>query len=145
MVYLIAVLDQSDIEGIGRQMPSGTGVDASLVGDGSTATRKRKKRGKYKKIKNNNDNNNTNIASVIETIGNSESRLNALEILIKYGTAEEKRQALAKVRTLAYQKTNTTCTASEAASNAAPEAEEDAEAAAEEESCAGSEDSDGSL
>jgi hypothetical protein len=55
---------------------------------------------------NNNENNNKNIASVIETIGNSESSLNSLEILIKYGTAEEKMQALAEVRTLAHQKTN---------------------------------------
>ena len=90
MVYSIAILDQSDFEGIGRQMPSGTGVDASLAGDGSTATRKRKKRRKYKKKNNNNENNNNNIAMVIETIGNSESRLNALEFLIKYGTVEEK-------------------------------------------------------
>ncbi len=40
MVYSIAVLDQSDFESMGRQMPEGTGVDASLAGDGSTATRK---------------------------------------------------------------------------------------------------------
>ena len=50
MVYSIAVLDQSDFESMGRQMPEGTGVDATLAGDGFTATsRKQKKRGKYKK------------------------------------------------------------------------------------------------
>jgi len=45
MVYSIAVLDQSDFEGIGRQMPSGTGVDASLAADSSTTARKRKNAG----------------------------------------------------------------------------------------------------
>jgi len=48
MAYSIAILDQCDFEGISRQMPSGTGVDASLA-DGTTASKKRKKRGKYKK------------------------------------------------------------------------------------------------
>jgi hypothetical protein len=101
MVYSIAILDQSDFDGIGRQMPSGTGVDASLA-DGSTVTRKRKKRGNYKKHNNDNNSTNNNIASVIETIGSSESRLKALQILIEFGSAEEKVQALAKVRSLAY-------------------------------------------
>jgi hypothetical protein len=78
MVYSIAILDQSDFESIGRQMPSGTGIDASLA-DGSTSTRKRKKRGNYRNNNNNNNNNDNNntgsIASVIESIGSSESRL----------------------------------------------------------------------
>ena len=147
MVYSIAVLDQSDFESMGRQMPEGTGVDASLAGDGSTATsRKRKKRGKYKKHNNNNiDNNNNNIASVIETIGNSESRLKALQILIEFGGAEEKMRALAEVRSLAYQTSVTTSTLPGAASTTAVGAEAAVNDAAEEESCTGSEDSVGSL
>jgi len=48
MVYSLAILDQSDFESIGRQMPSGTRVDASLA-DGTTNTKKRKRRGEYKK------------------------------------------------------------------------------------------------
>ncbi len=59
MVYSIAILDQSDFEGIGRQMHSGTGVDASLV-DGSTGTKKRKKRGSTK--------NTTIITTIIITV-----------------------------------------------------------------------------
>jgi hypothetical protein len=157
MVYSIAVLDQSDFEGIGRQMPSGTGVDASLAADSSTTARKRKKRGKYNKSpntttnNNNNYNNNNNIASVIETIGNSESRLAALRILIEFGTAEEKTQALAEVRSLAYRNPVTTTTVSEVASNTAADgeatSEEVAAGANNEASCTGSEDedSDGSL
>jgi hypothetical protein len=43
MVYSIAILDQSDFESIGRQMPLGTWIDASLAVDSSTATKKRKK------------------------------------------------------------------------------------------------------
>jgi hypothetical protein len=102
MVYSIAILDQSDFESIGRQMPSGTGVDASLA-DGTTNTKKRKRRGKYKKKDqhNGNNNDNNNLATMIEGIGNSESRITALRILIEFGTAEEKRQALAEVRSLA--------------------------------------------
>jgi len=157
MVYSIAVLDQSDFEGIGRQMPSGTGVDASLAADSSTTARKRKKRGKYNKSpntttnNNNNYNNNNNIASVIETIGNSESRLAALRILIEFGTAEEKTQALAEVRSLAYRNPVTTTTVSEVASNTAADGEATSEELAaeanDEVSCTGSEDedSDGSL
>jgi hypothetical protein len=53
---------------MGRQMLEGTGVDASLAGNGFTATsRKQKKHGKYKKHNtNNNKINNNNIALVIK-------------------------------------------------------------------------------
>lgn len=89
--------------------------------------------------------------SVIETIGNSESRLAALRILIEFGTAEEKTQALAEVRSLAYRNPVTTTTVSEVASNTAADgeatSEEVAAGANNEASCTGSEDedSDGSL
>lgn len=106
MVYSIAVLEQKDFESIGRQMPSGTGVDASMDGDTGRG-QKRKKRGKYKKKndtgnKSGNDNNN-GIAAVIESIGNHESKLSALRLLIEFGNATEKRQALLEVKKLAYQ------------------------------------------
>jgi hypothetical protein len=145
MVYSIAILDQSDFEGIGRQMPSGTGVDASLA-DRSTVARKRKKRGTYKKHNNNNNNNNystnNNIASVIETIGSSKSRLKALQILIEFGSAEEKIQALAEVRSLAYQKPDPISAPSDAASITVEDAVAAANDAAADESCTGSEDED---
>jgi hypothetical protein len=145
MVYSIAVLDQSDFESMGRQMPEGTGVDASLAGDGSTATRKWKKCGKYKKHNNNNKINNNNIASVIKTIGNSESRLKALQILFEFGGAEEKIWAFAEVRSLAYQTPATTSTWSEAASDTAAETEAAVNDADKEKSCTGAHDSVGSL
>lgn len=152
MVYSIAILEQSDFESIGRQMPSGTGIDASLA-DGSTSTRKRKKRGKNHKNNNNNVNNNNagSIASVIASIGNSESRLQALRILIEYGTPAEKRDALAEVRAMAQLTTATASMASGAGTNAAENSaatSEDVTAEANDEaSCTGSEDedSDGSL
>ena len=152
MVYSIAILDQSDFESIGRQMPSGTGIDASLA-DGSTSTRKRKKRGKNHRNNNNNVNNNnaSSIASVIASIGNSESRLQALRILIEYGTPAEKRDALAEVRAMAQLTTATASMASGAGTNAAENSaatSEDVTAEANDEaSCTGSEDedSDGSL
>jgi len=103
MVYSLAILDQSDFESIGRQMPSGTRVDASLA-DGTTNTKKRKRRGEYKKKDHHNgyNNDNNNLATVIEGIGNSESWIAALCILIEFGMVEEKRQALAEVRSLAF-------------------------------------------
>jgi hypothetical protein len=90
-------------ESIGRQMPSGTEVDVSLA-DGTTNTKKSKKRGNYKKKdqQNGNNNDNNNIATVIESISNSESQIAALCILIEFGKKEEKRQALAEVRSLAF-------------------------------------------
>ena len=152
MVYSIAILEQSDFESIGRQMPSGTGIDTSLA-DGSTSTRKRKKRGKNHRNSNNNVNNNNagSIASVIASIGNSESRLQALRILIEYGTPAEKRDALAEVRAMAQLTTATASMASGAGTNAAENSavtSEDVTAEANDEaSCTGSEDedSDGSL
>ena len=152
MVYSIAILEQSDFESIGRQMPSGTGIDASLA-DGSTSTRKRKKRGMNPRNTNNNVNNNNagSIASVIASIGNSESRLQALRILIEYGTPAEKRDALAEVRAMAQLTTATASMASGAGTNAAENSaatSEDVTAEANDEaSCTGSEDedSDGSL
>jgi len=152
MVYSIAILEQSDFESIGRQMPSGTGIDASLA-DGSTSTRKRKKRGKNHRNSNNNVNNNNagSIASVIASIGNSESRLQALRILIEYGFPAEKRDALAEVRAMAQLTTATASMTSGAGTNAAENSaatSEDVTAEANDEaSCTGSEDedSDGSL
>jgi hypothetical protein len=53
MIYSIAVLDQSDFEGIGRSMPEGTGLDNSVTAAGTSAhARKRKKRGPYNKNNN---------------------------------------------------------------------------------------------
>jgi hypothetical protein len=54
MIYSIAVLEQADFDGIGRQMPKGTGADNSVaVADADTETtqarKKRKRRGPYKK------------------------------------------------------------------------------------------------
>lgn len=105
MVYSIAVLEEGDFDSIGRQMPSGTGVDASMDGAATTG-KKRKKRGKYKKHnkRNNNDDaaNNNTIATVIESIGSNEARMSALRLLIEFGSAAEKRQALQEVKALAY-------------------------------------------
>jgi hypothetical protein len=103
MAYSICVLDVVDFEGIGRQMPSGTGIDASL--QGSTAGKARGKHGKNNKGKKNNNKvpkrkENQQIAQVIESIGNTESRLAALQIIIEFGSAEDKRKALSEVQAL---------------------------------------------
>jgi len=152
MAYSIAILDQCDFEGISRQMPSGTGVDASLA-DGTTASKKRKKRGKYKKWDNNKNNSSTtnNIALVIENIGNSEARVSSLHILIEYGALEEKWQALAEIRNLVYKETATMSTvtnmevAAEAASLEIVDTESASAEEAEEGSSKASETSNGTL
>ena len=153
MAYSIAILDQCDFEGISRQMPSGTGVDASLADGTTTASKKRKKRGKYKKRDNNNNNSSTNnnIALVIENIGNSEARVSSLHILIEYGALEEKWQALAEIRKLVYKETATMSTvtnmevAAEAASLEIVDTESASAEEAEEGSSKASESSNGTL
>jgi hypothetical protein len=144
MVYSIAILDQSDFESIGRQMPSGAGVDASLT---STSSKKRKKRGKYQKNNNKSNNNGTTeqLATVIQSLGTNESRLAALRILIEFGSASEKRQALSEVRSLAYQAASTTSSIPVSSVEVGPVGGDGAGGTAATESSGYSENSDGSL
>jgi hypothetical protein len=147
MVYSIAVLEEEDFDSIGRQMPSGTGVDASMDGAATTG-KKRKKRGKYKKHNKRNGyddaaNNNT-IATVIECIGSNEARMSTLRLLIEFGSAAEKRQALQEVKALAYRQAGnaaSTTTSSEGNDLAA----EEEDGAGTLSSSTSSDDSDGSL
>jgi hypothetical protein len=44
MIYSIAVLELSDFEGMGRKMPKGTGVDATVNNGARASHRNRKKR-----------------------------------------------------------------------------------------------------
>jgi hypothetical protein len=82
MVYSICTMDLVDFEGIGRQMPKGTGIDASL--DDGKSVKGKKSRGKYNKTQGNNNKNKRNLtqqhhlAEVIQTLGHSESKMAAL-------------------------------------------------------------------
>jgi len=92
MVYLICILDLVDFEGIRWQMPEGTGIDASLQQRSST---KRKWQKKNKKKNNNKKKNSVQgeeqqLAEKIQGIGNSESSLAALRLMMEIGSREEK-------------------------------------------------------
>jgi hypothetical protein len=49
MIYSIAVLELSDFEGVGRKMPKGAGVDAT-VRNGAQAPRHERKKQKVTKV-----------------------------------------------------------------------------------------------
>jgi hypothetical protein len=81
MIYSIAVLDQSDFEGVGRSMPEGTGLDNSVATAGTSAhARKRKKHGPYNKNnkkKKNSPNNDAMLAALRQGM-QTEAKLSAL-------------------------------------------------------------------
>jgi hypothetical protein len=47
MVYAISLLDISDLESIGRKMPNGTGIDASVDGAAKAERHKKRKRNRH--------------------------------------------------------------------------------------------------
>ena len=98
MVYSIAVLEQSDFESIGRQMPKGTGIDSSVAGASNT-TKKRKKRGKYKKkAQENNNNRESNVLlSALQGGTQTEAQMAALRMMLEFGSADQKRKAMAEI------------------------------------------------
>jgi hypothetical protein len=86
MVYLICILDLVDFEGIRWQMPEGTGIDASLQQRSST----KRKWQKNNKKKNSVQGEEQQLAEAIQGIGNSESSLAALRLMMEIGSREEK-------------------------------------------------------
>jgi hypothetical protein len=50
MIYSIAVLEESDFDSIGREMPKGTGVDSTLC-EGTKAPKRKKNKTKKNKNK----------------------------------------------------------------------------------------------
>jgi hypothetical protein len=101
MVYSIALLDQTDFEAIGRQMPKGTGVDNSVAGAASAAPTK--KRGKYrKKQKTSNDSSDNNLLfKALEEGTRSETKLSALKLILQYGSTSQKANAMKEVNRIA--------------------------------------------
>jgi hypothetical protein len=90
MIYSIAVLDLVDFEGIGRKMPKGTGVDAT-INNGAQSSRHRTKRRKTT-----NRNKADSSGSIIEMLKDGDKKdqqLVALRIFFESGTAEEKQLA----------------------------------------------------
>jgi hypothetical protein len=90
MIYSIAVLELSDIEGIRKKMPKGTGVDAT-VNNGAQGARHQKK-----KCKVNNKGSISSHSDIIDMLREGDQKdqqLVALCIFFESGTSEEKKLA----------------------------------------------------
>jgi len=110
MIYSIAVLEQADFDGIGRQMPKGTGADNSVaVADADTETtqarKNRKKRGPYKKRPaNNNTVDDDGMMKALREGTQTEAKLSALRLLLEYGSEEQRKKAMKQIDAVAYGK-----------------------------------------
>jgi len=87
MIYSIAVLELSDFEGMGRKMPKGTGVDATVNNGARASHRNRKKR----KVANKGSN--SEIVDLLKEGDKRDQQLVALRIFFESGTADEKKMA----------------------------------------------------
>jgi hypothetical protein len=98
MIYSIAVLDICDFDAIGRKIPKGTGVDAT-VDNGATAPKhKKRKRPAGKTV--------DSTATLVQAFENSEIREDwryALKVLLEFGTATEKVRAQKELSKLAFE------------------------------------------
>ena len=106
ILYSIAVLEEGDFNEMGREMPKGTGIDNSILGDdnativGSLAATPKHRRGPYKKkAKKDSD----GVAKAIAVANKDEKQLRALQLLLRYGTAADKAKALASIRAMSEQ------------------------------------------
>ncbi len=102
MVYSIAVLEQSDFESIGREMPKGTEIDDSVAGT-SAAAKKRKKHGKYnKKAKGSNKNSeNKLLVNALQGGTKTEMQMAALCMMLEFGSVTQKNTAMEEVERFA--------------------------------------------
>jgi len=103
MIYSIAVLEQSDFESMGREMPKGTGIDSSVAGPAATG-KKRKKRGKYKKKdkKNNKDSDSSLLVDVLQGGTRTEAQISALRLMLEFGSNQQKINAMKEIEKIAF-------------------------------------------
>ena len=83
MIYSIAIMDISDFQAIGRKMPSGTGVDATIDNNAVVPEHKKRKR----KSKNNESKKAASIAHVMEVGDAREAKISMLKVLLQFGTS----------------------------------------------------------
>ncbi len=103
MIYSIAVLEQSDFESIGREIPKGTGIDSSVAGSYTTA-KKRKKCGKYnKKAKATNKNNSESnlLLNALQGGTQTDAQMQALRLMLEFGSATQKSNAMKEIERIA--------------------------------------------
>ena len=85
---------------MGRQLPSGTGRDSSILGEDDAVVSKDKrtaKRGPYNKNKKKQKSEEHSISKVLKSSSKREEGMKALELLLQYGTAEQKEKARTKL------------------------------------------------
>jgi len=89
MIYSIAVLELSDFEGIGRKMPKGAGVDATVNNGAQAGRHQRKKRKSSKSTLDSYG----SIVDMLREGDKKDQQLVALRIFFECGNTEEKKMA----------------------------------------------------
>jgi hypothetical protein len=108
MIYSVSVLDLCDLESIGRKMPKGQGIDAS-VADGTLAPKhKSKKRSRSKKEVAAVEvaQSHRSIVSAIEKADEREAKMSALRMFLEFGSSEEKLKARQELALIAFRRTS---------------------------------------
>jgi hypothetical protein len=90
MIYSIAVMDLCDFEAIGRKMPKGTGVDAT-VDNGALVPKHKPKRRKTKAAEV--ATGHGGILKVLELGDVQETKMKALRMLLEFGSHTDKQKA----------------------------------------------------
>ena len=115
MIYAIAVLDICDFEAIGRKMPKGTGVDATVDNGAVVPKHKKRKRHPVKKTEASGIDVTHSLLRAFESSDVREDKRHALKVLMEFGRPKEKQRARKELNKLAF-------------GNAAPESDSDDDA-----------------
>ncbi len=115
MIFSIALLDIYDFESIGRKMPKGTGVDAS-INDGSVARKHKVRRcvNVAVKGKENKQPRTDALASALAVGSVREAKMSALRMFLEFGSSAEKLKAKQELHLIAYGAEKTTFTSNAA-------------------------------
>jgi len=98
MIYSIGVLDLCDFESIGRKMPKGTGVDATVEnGAVVPAHKKKKRRGTHNAI-----DHSSQIVSMLAAGDEREAKISALRLFLEFGSEKEKKKAKRELAAIAF-------------------------------------------
>ena len=116
MIYSVAVLDLCDFESIGRKMPKGQGVDAT-VNDGTLAPKHKSKKRSAKKERTAASKSQKCIVAAIEKADEWEAQMAALKLFLRFGSSAEKEQAKRELAVFAFRNSNSSSLASRSASN----------------------------
>jgi hypothetical protein len=108
MIYLIAVMDQFDIEVIGRRMPKGTGVDVTVDNGALVPQHEQKKR----KMKVTADQG-SSISKVLQQGDAQDAKMSALRMLLELGSNADKQKAKQELNKIAFGTLNATTACNE--------------------------------